>query len=179
VADETIALWSSADALVLKVLTLLIQDVLKPYLSWNCYHLKGHGELKKAVGEVMKNYTRFGFFVKTDVTSYYDSIDHHTLMMKIYELPVNLIWSHLQAICYVQWQNVERARIQVGSKCKVFRHFSKSTKYSIDTLPYGASGNLSNQNRRKVLHIHTRPQTSSCIEINGFRLWLYFCNSKF
>ncbi len=76
---------------------------------------------------------------------------------KLYELPVTLIWSHFQAICYVQWQNAERARIQVGSKCKVFRHFSKSTKYSIDTMPYGAPGNLSDENLRcRSTHPSTR-----------------------
>ncbi len=34
---------------------------------------------------VMKSYPDFRFFCKTDVKSYYDSIDHYTLMMKLYE----------------------------------------------------------------------------------------------
>jgi len=84
-SGETIALWASPDALVLKVLTFIMQAILKPHLSRNCYHLKGHGGLKKAVGEVMKYFALYGFFLRTDVRSYYDSIDHHTLMMRLSE----------------------------------------------------------------------------------------------
>jgi len=39
---ETIAVWSSRDALVLKLLTWIIQQRLKPILPKTCYHLKGH-----------------------------------------------------------------------------------------------------------------------------------------
>ncbi len=45
---ETIALWLSIDALVIKVLTRIIQEKLKPFLSKTCYHLKGNGGLKGA-----------------------------------------------------------------------------------------------------------------------------------
>lgn len=76
-------MWSSCDALVLKVLTWIIQKKLKPHLSPCCFHLKGHGGLKSAVKQVMNNYPKYPFFFKTDVTSYYDSIDHYTLIMKL------------------------------------------------------------------------------------------------
>jgi len=46
---ETIALWSSRDALIIKVLTGIIQEKLKPFLLKTCYHLKGNGGLKGAV----------------------------------------------------------------------------------------------------------------------------------
>ncbi len=46
---ETIALWSSKDALIIKVLTSIIQEKLKPFLAKTCYHLKGHGGLKGIV----------------------------------------------------------------------------------------------------------------------------------
>ena len=49
----TIALWSPADALVIKVLTRIVQANLQPALSRACYHLKGHGGLKGAVREVI------------------------------------------------------------------------------------------------------------------------------
>jgi len=51
---DTIAIWSSRDALVIKVLTAIIQEKLKPYLSKTCYHLKGHGGLKGAVRDLIK-----------------------------------------------------------------------------------------------------------------------------
>ena len=81
---ETIALWSSQDALIIKVLTGIIQEKLKPFLTKTCYHLKGHGGLKAAVRHVTKQLPRYKFFCKTDVDSYYDSINHYTLLMKIH-----------------------------------------------------------------------------------------------
>lgn len=80
---ETLALWLSSDALILKVLTCLIQKILTPFLSRNCYHLKGNGGLKGAVNDVLRQYPDYRFFMKTDVRSYYDSIDHHILLMKL------------------------------------------------------------------------------------------------
>jgi len=79
---DTIAIWSSRDALVIKVLTRIIQEALKPYLSKTCYHLKGHGGLIGAVRDLIKLYTKYSFFYKTDMRSYYDSIDHFILYMK-------------------------------------------------------------------------------------------------
>jgi len=81
---ETIALWSSQDALIIKILTGIIQERLKPFLLKTCYHLKGHGGLKGAVRDVMRQLPRYKFFCKTDVNSYYDSIDHYTLLMKLH-----------------------------------------------------------------------------------------------
>jgi len=82
---ETVALWSSADALVIKVLTRIVQAKLKPALHRACYHLKGHGGLKGAVRELIKVLPRYRFFCKTDVRSYYDSIDHYPLLMQLHE----------------------------------------------------------------------------------------------
>lgn len=82
---ETIALWSSRDALIIKVLTAIIQEKMKPFLLKTCYHLKGHGGLKCAVRDVMKQLPKYKFFCKTDVHSYYDSIDHYTMLMKLHD----------------------------------------------------------------------------------------------
>jgi RNA-directed DNA polymerase len=37
---EIIALWAPCDALVIKVLTIIIQETLNPLLLRTCYHLK-------------------------------------------------------------------------------------------------------------------------------------------
>lgn len=74
-SGETIALWSSQDALIIKVLTGLIQEKMKPFPIYTCYHLKGHGGLKGAERNVMKQLPKHKYFCKTDVHSYYDSID--------------------------------------------------------------------------------------------------------
>jgi RNA-directed DNA polymerase len=82
---ETVALWSAADALVIKVLTRILQARLQPLLSPACYHLKGHGGLKGAVRAVLEALPRYRFFCKTDVRSYYDSMDHCTLLLQLHE----------------------------------------------------------------------------------------------
>jgi len=99
---KTIALWSSPDALILKVLTLLVQKWLSPSFSKACYHLKGHGGLKRAVNDVFMNYPKYRFFCKTDVKSYYDSIDHHTLLIKLH----NYIQD--SKVIYYVWQFLHR-----------------------------------------------------------------------
>lgn len=103
---EMIALWSSQDALIIKVLTGIIQERLKPFLLQTCYHLKGHGGLKGAVRDVMKQLPKYKFFCKTDVHSYYDSIDHYTLLMKLHDyiddrLIVSYVWQFLNRC--VEW----------------------------------------------------------------------------
>jgi len=82
---ETIAMWSSKDSLIIKVLTGILQNKLDPWLSKSCYHLKGHGGLKCAVRDVMDHLPDYKFFCKTDVKSYYDSIDHTVLMMRLHK----------------------------------------------------------------------------------------------
>jgi len=102
----TIALWSSQDALIIKVLTVFIQERLKPFLLKTCYHLKGHGGLKGAVRDVMRQLPRYRFFCKTDVYSYYDSIDHYTLLMKLHDyindrIIIGYVWQFLNRC--VEW----------------------------------------------------------------------------
>lgn len=99
---EIIAMWSSGDALVIKVLTGIIQEKLKPCLLKTCYHLKGHGGLKGAVRDLIRLYPKYRFFCKTDVRSYYDSIDHFILYMKLCDYI-----SEITTIGYV-WQFLKR-----------------------------------------------------------------------
>ncbi len=80
---ETIDLWSACDALVLKVITWLIEARVRPSLLPTCYHLKGHGGLKGAVRAALDASPAYPFVCKTDVKSYYDSVQnvywtHHT-----------------------------------------------------------------------------------------------------
>ena len=41
--DRRTELWSAQDALVLKAISIVLCEHLKPVLSHNCYHLAGHG----------------------------------------------------------------------------------------------------------------------------------------
>jgi hypothetical protein len=77
-SGDEIDLWSARDALVLKALTMVLSDVLP--VSRLCTHVKGHGGAKSAVGTVFSRLDHNRFVLRTDVKSYYASIDHHVLL---------------------------------------------------------------------------------------------------
>lgn len=77
---EQIPIWSASDALVLKLLTLTLQEVLPLHRS--CTHLKGHGGHKYAVRQA-HNWLHGGaysFVCKSDIRGYYANIDKSHLL---------------------------------------------------------------------------------------------------
>ena len=78
---KTIHLWSSQDALVLKVLATALPSALG--LSTRCTHIKGHGGLKATVNAVQAALPAYDFVMKTDVKRYYESIDHTVLLEQL------------------------------------------------------------------------------------------------
>jgi hypothetical protein len=75
---EDTDLWSACDALVLKALAIVLGEHLP--ISSRCTHIKGHGGAKFAVCEVRDHLPDNRFVLRTDVKSYYASIDHLTLL---------------------------------------------------------------------------------------------------
>ena len=75
---EDTDLWSARDALVLKALAIVLGEHLP--VSPRCTHLKGHGGAKFAVREVRNHLAANRFVLRTDVKSYYASIDHLLLL---------------------------------------------------------------------------------------------------
>ncbi len=73
-----IDLWSACDALVLKALTIVLSEILP--VSPRCTHIRGHGGAKAAVRQVMAGVPDNRFVLRTDVKSYYASIDHFLLL---------------------------------------------------------------------------------------------------
>ena len=77
--------WCAHDALVLKALTLALADVLPTHDS--CTHVAGHGGLKRAVREVAtrvgQGQATSGYVCRTDVKSFYASIDHFVLLEQL------------------------------------------------------------------------------------------------
>jgi RNA-directed DNA polymerase len=65
---ESIHLWSSQDALVLKMLAMALPDTLS--LSPLCTHSKGHGGLKATVTDLRAALPDYRYVMKTDVKSY-------------------------------------------------------------------------------------------------------------
>ena len=80
-SGEEVDLFSARDALVLKALSLVLASQLS--FSRNCTHLKGNRGGKGAVRRVWRHLKRHQFVLRTDVRSYYASIDHQCLMERL------------------------------------------------------------------------------------------------
>jgi hypothetical protein len=78
---EIIHLWSSLDSLVFKMMATQLSVILPS--SQLCTHLKGNGGSKYTVCEIQKETSNNKFVFRTDVKSYYASIDHETLLRKL------------------------------------------------------------------------------------------------
>jgi RNA-directed DNA polymerase len=78
---ESIHLWSSQDALVLKMLAMALPDALA--LSPHCTHIKGYGGLKATVNDLHEALPDYHYVMKTDVKRYYESIDHTILLQQL------------------------------------------------------------------------------------------------
>ena len=92
---QIIHLWSSQDALVLKVLANALQNQIT--VPKNCTHVKGHGGLKHTIAEVQKHLGDYHYVCKTDVQSFYESIDQYLLINQIADQIANKI---LRSYCY-------------------------------------------------------------------------------
>jgi RNA-directed DNA polymerase len=68
---ERLHLWSSQDALVLKMLAMALPEALA--LSSLCTHIKGHGGLKATVSALHAALPDYRYVMKTDVKRYYES----------------------------------------------------------------------------------------------------------
>jgi len=78
---EVLHLWGARDALVLKSLTLVVAPLLR--ISPRCVHVKGHGGLKATVREVQQHLPDYGHVLRTDVKSFYESIDQSILLAQL------------------------------------------------------------------------------------------------
>ena len=102
-SQEEIDLWSARDAVVLKCLALALARSLP--CSERCFHLKGSTAQKKgskaALRSVIAQLPCHQFVLKSDVRSYYASVDHDLLLdllaVQIQDrLIVNLIGQYLR-----------------------------------------------------------------------------------
>ncbi|MBJ7540070.1 reverse transcriptase domain-containing protein [Marinomonas transparens] len=80
VGGLSIGVWCARDALFLKALTLVLSQHLTPQLSEDCYHLAGRGGAKGCVRQVKQAVDGYQFVCRSDVDSYYATIDHKVLL---------------------------------------------------------------------------------------------------
>jgi len=99
IEGDWIEVWSSQDSLVLKAVAIVLSRQWHDVLSDRCFHLAGRGGAKAAVRQVMEqvhppNASSYAsvdgepppFVFKTDVKSYYASIDHDILVDQLRDL---------------------------------------------------------------------------------------------
>jgi RNA-directed DNA polymerase len=104
-AQGAVEVWAALDALVLKALAIVLARRLAPHLSPRCTHLAGHGGSKAAIRAVAENLAANTFVLRTDVKSYYASIDHDLLMDQLRPLipdgrVLALIYQYLRHVIY-------------------------------------------------------------------------------
>lgn len=63
-----------------KILALKLYPLIKNVLSTACMHIKNHGGRKEAAHHVQKNLNHYPYLYKSDIFSYYASIDRPILM---------------------------------------------------------------------------------------------------
>jgi hypothetical protein len=86
--DGILSLRSSRDMLALKLISQALQEQLTGHIPRSCYHVKGHGGLKKAVEQTWAALPEHHHVMRSDIKSYYESIDF-TVLMDIIKAYVN------------------------------------------------------------------------------------------
>ena len=69
--NETIEILALLDALVLKAVTLVLTQHLKPHISNRCVHVKGNDDSKEAVRQITGHIKENSFVFRCDVKDYY------------------------------------------------------------------------------------------------------------
>jgi len=66
----------------------ILEEIMKNDIPQSCYHVKEHGGLKRAVKETQAVLKEYQFVFRSDIKSYYESINFEILM--------NIIRSYVQ-----------------------------------------------------------------------------------
>ena len=80
---QRIGVWDAQDAVVLKATAIVLTRILSPMLSRDCYHLPGRGGAKACVMQANNNVSAYRFVCRSDVNSYYATVDHHVLLKQL------------------------------------------------------------------------------------------------
>ncbi|MBL4806440.1 MAG: group II intron reverse transcriptase domain-containing protein [Rhodobacteraceae bacterium] len=78
--------WGGQDALVLRAITQVLTPHLMPHISEHCYHVAGRGGAKACVSAVDAAVADYKFVCRSDVNSYYASVNHRILMRQLSKL---------------------------------------------------------------------------------------------
>ena len=78
--DAIISLWTSQDMIALKLIAQVLGQFMADHIPMTCYHVKGHGGLKKAVADTYAALPDHQFVFRSDVKSYYEPTRFDVLM---------------------------------------------------------------------------------------------------
>ena len=117
-------LWSARDALVLKGVSLVLACRLVNAFPRRCFHYPAGRGVKAALGELARALSAHRFVVRTDVRSYYDSIQP----VKVMDQLVDLI-GH-DPILYLVWQYMDRVVEKDGHVFSVRQGISRGCSLS-------------------------------------------------
>ncbi len=81
---KSINMFCSSDALVLRAIAQVLNKHLNHKLT--CCHLANKGGIKGAVRKINQNITEYKYIFKTDIKSYYDTINHYNLQKQLFSL---------------------------------------------------------------------------------------------
>lgn len=104
--DGKLECWCAVDSLVLKAMAIVLGKHLEPIISQACVHVAEHGGAKKAVRDVFHYLAPDSHVMKSDVKSYYASIDHMLLFDGLSKYitdkyVLRLLWQYLKrSVCY-------------------------------------------------------------------------------
>ena len=84
--DTEVEIWSSEDSLVLKAIAIVLGRELNPLISTSCYHVADRGGVPATVQQVNQAAAANTFVFRSDVKSYYASMDHDLLLELVREL---------------------------------------------------------------------------------------------
>ena len=90
---------------MLKAVAIVLSRQLAPTIARSCYHLAGHGGAKGAVRDVAAQVKQNTFVFRTDVKSYYASVDHNVLFTQLKEhirdpRLLDILWQYMRrTIC--------------------------------------------------------------------------------
>lgn len=77
---DSFDVWEAIDSLVIKATALAIEKRYAIFFPKSCTHVKGHGGCQGAVEKVRRQMPQYEHLCKSDVKSYYASMDHTILL---------------------------------------------------------------------------------------------------
>jgi hypothetical protein len=120
--DVILSLWSSKDMVALKLITQALQKLMGDALPATCYHVKGHGGLKKAVHDTTEAIPHYTYLMRSDIKGYYESIDFH------------ILWNIIET--YVK--NPVLLRLVVRACCRTETRGGNFYDYHTKSIPMGS-----------------------------------------